>query len=995
MHLISRTLVTFSIALTLAACSDSGSSSSDSSIDIEGWVGAQGFDSAQVIANQVSESGQIAVDVNGIYIGFRESTDGRSKYKAAIQEGESTLLIARGQIADVDRDNTNLATRRQCQLMAGCEIDGNSYAFAEFYPLTSGFEWRSIVYNADDGSRNNVNSVTTLSDAFAYLYDVQNKHENTVYSAYDIVLGNSQLSNLLDLTDVIGDLPANLTELNNLNEAFAGTANQIRYGALIAGLQQLELEYRAAHNVFTDKPFIKVVASEFAADEGQLLNHVAVETRLLTLVALYKTAKDNLTAVLPTITNDSIKSITQQVISLFETQITAAEAQPADSKTTAAADDLSVLLTETEIVDFNLGLEKTKLFVSSLIDYQNTFLEDGYQEELEAYQAMLKAIGDAHKDNLNALVVEFALIQDYYVTCIIGNRECDTSRFVDLETRKDSYDSSTKILILDDGVLTVSQVLANLSVTESGAVTESNAVDVLIVGTLEKNNLVLEVNHTFSDTDKTEISIPSSMRIFYPTIVTEIPKEEETIEGYEIIWGDFQLYDKTVVGSGAETDLSGAFRIFYRGVYDPQNTDVPNSSELRFNIESWVLSALISDSITEGAIDGDTTSLVITATSSNPSLYYPNEKLSSFDGFFTPNNEYNVGEVEAALLTYRLGEELVNFGTDSITVEVIDFLNRLGEDTRYRFYPDFEIEDENDSNGNGDFNEFLTLHLIEECTLEKGTETVSSCGPRTRVFDKRDLQKTINELWELGIFQTTVVDGRGNYFVDFPTTTDAAGCLVLEPLVGTASLDGRLLEQQVLGLNSVRLLTEVSLQDDEDVALPKTLFDMTVIAPTVDKYQVNAALSHNYSGTTTDSADNSEIILGTGTNTNVIRVSYDTSADFENAGNFSVFQGGVELTLGDGSQIVENQDITAFLSRTYDAEAVNYKIIENEEGSAERCVLSVGEIYEKDPADVNQVFYLNYRGVVYGTARPEGDQGIWTIRYIDGTWLIPVTGDNG
>jgi hypothetical protein len=61
----------------------------------------------------------------------------------------------------------------------------------------------------------------------------------------------------------------------------------------------------------------------------------------------------------------------------------------------------------------------------------------------------------------------------------------------------------------------------------------------------------------------------------------------------------------------------------------------------------------------------------------------------------------------------------------------------------------------------------------------------------------------------------------------------------------------------------------------------------------------------------------------------------------------------------------------------------------NAEGQPDRCVSSVGSHYVKNPLDAGQIFYLNYRDVIYGTIRPKGDSGMWTIRYIDGTWMVP------
>jgi len=992
MHLALRTIASLSIALTLVACSSDDSSSSGEAPNIDGWVGAQNLDNAQVVVNQVAESGQVAVDGNGIYVGLRESTDNLSKFIATVNIAESTLLIARGQISNVDKDNNNLATTRSCQLKSGCAVDGSNYEFAEYFPATSGFEWRTIIFNADNGSRNNINAITTMAEAFAYQYDVQNNdYINEVYTAYDIVLANSQLSNLLGITEIVGDLPANLARLQYLDANYAGIANQIRYGALLGALQQLELEYQASHNSLTDPRFMAVVASEYAEDKGQL--YYRTELRELSLETLYQVAHDNLLAIAPSVANSSIKQSVEIEVAKLAEDLVQAQAKPVDTLTTAQADELSQLLTADELSGISLGLEKTKLFVESINALQTTFWEEGYKAELDAYQAMLNDIVVAHKDNLNALVDQFALIQDYYVTCSVGGRDCEAVKFADVIALGPEYDSTTKVLLLggglDKGGLTVSQALADLRVIANGGITESQAIDILIVGTLEINNLVLKVNHTFNDSEATDINVPSSMRIYYPDAVTEVPQAVKEIQGYETIWGDFQLYDKSTIGSVSEADLSGAFRIFYRGVRDPQN---PDGSELRFNIENWVLSSLITDTVTSDD-NGDVTTLIITAQASNAELFYPPTEFAEFDGFFTPNNSNPVGDTEVGLLTYKLGTEFVNYNADGVDVEVIDFLNSLGPDTRYRFYPDMYIEDKNDSNGNGITDELVLVHIIEECELNKGTETVVKCGPKSLIYEERDLQATINDLWELGVFQYTSVDGRGRYFVDF-RTKEVNGCLVLDDLApGGEALDGTLLEQQVLGLDSVRMFSEVSLQNDEGIALPKTLSDMTLIAPTKDKYRVNMALSHNYTETTTDSTSDSEVILGAGSNTNVVRISYDTSADFTNSGNYSVFQAGVELALESG-QVIEDQDITAFLSQTYDPDSVNYTIIENAEGVAERCVQEVGYIYDKNDTDVNQVYHLNYRNVVYGTARPTGDPSIWTVRYIDGTegtmnWVWP------
>lgn len=996
MRLFSTSLLAFSALTFLTACSDSDNGSSSTS-NIEGWVGAQGFNNAQVVVNQLAESGQVSVNTDGIYFGLRESTDSASRFTASVANDETLLFIARGQIANVDKDKDNLASLRQCQIFNGCVVAGNNYQFASYYPLTSGFEWRSVAYTVSDGSRNNVNPITTLAAAYGYQYDVLNYPEdgavaeNTTFSAYDVVLANSQISKLLAIDDIIGDLPANLTQLNNFNANTEDVRNQIRYGALVSAFQFLELEYLKTQSFPSDTGFVREFAQQFAADVGQFYYHSPSVERLVTLESLYQTAHDNLELIAAGIANSEANSAVAQVVTELAEQITTVQSQAADTKTQGVADDLTLLLTESEIEDINIGLEKTKLFVTSLLDYQQTFWQSGYKSELDAYLDYLKTIGDEHKDNLNALVAEFAHVQDYYVTCILGSSECDT-RFADLESRKVGFDNQTKVLTLDSGELVVSQRIADLNLQDNiDEPSESHAMDILITGQLEKNNLVLTLAHDL-DASEENIDVPAAMRVFYSEAVSTVNPDLE-IKGYELIWGDFQLFDKSKLGT-AETELSGAFRIFYRGVRDPQNTNEPNDSELRFNIEDWVLSSTISDKVDdEVESDREVTSLVVTASASNPLDFYPSRKLASFNGFFIPNEDHAIDDVESGLLSYQLGTEEVPFGNGTISVQTIDFINALDDDLRYRFYPDEKVEDEFDTDGDGDLKELVDMHRIEECKLDEISGAVKTCGPKTKVFEKRNLQNTINDFWELGLFQKVTVAGRGTYFVDFPTVTDDNGCLVLDTLVADQpALEGRLIEQQVLGLDSVRVFSEINIEDEQQVDLPKTLLDMTVVAPTANKYRISAALSHNYTGTT---ADNSGLILGTGSNASVLAVSYDTSADFENAGNLSVAKGGVTLNLGDGSTVVEDQDMTAFFSQTYDPASVNYKIVEDEEGRADRCVLSVGDPYAKDPADLAQVFYLNYRDVVYGTARPEGAGNVWTIRYIDGSWLIPADGSTG
>lgn len=1005
MRFISRSIVLISAVAILSACSDSGGSKNKSSlVSVEGWVGAQGFNNAQVVVNQIAESGQVSVSTADIYLGLRESTDGSGKFTATVAPDEAIMFIARGQVANVDKDLNNLATTRQCQVASGCLVAGTNYAFSSYYPATTGFEWRSVVYTQEKGSQNNVNPITTLASAFAYTYNVLTTYqsdivrENDTFTPYDVVLANSQVANLFGLTDIIGLTPANLTKLNNFSDQ-----KQIRYGALIVALQQLEFEYN--QNNTTSEDFITVLVEQFVQDEGQLFyQDAAGNARALVLTELYTAAHENLTALASKVTNTEAKTAVNAVINQLKAEASAAKDKDVTAKTAAKPDDLSVLLSATELAAISIGLEKTKLFVNSLLDYQHTFWQEGYKSEIDEYAALLKKVGDKNKDSLNALVAEFALIQDYYVNCSIGG-QCnaqDNPDYPALEMRFTlSYNEATKVLTLSGtgGELTVSQKLADLNINDSiTEPTSSQAIDVFITGSMNLNGLVLNLEHKMDSTAE-NIDVPSSMRIYYTQKVSSIQAANNAglkPSGYEVIWGDFELSDGSVqldpaVAETTEIELEGSFRIFYRGVQDPQNTNKPNDSELRFNIEELVLTSTISDNIDDDAgSDTETTTVVITASASNAIDYYPAKKFASFNGFFESNDSLAVGSIPG-LLTYSLGTETVQVGSRKVEAETADFINKNGVDIRYRFYPTEGVTDNFDIDGDGNYKEKVDMHYLEECVLNEINNTVELCGQKTRVFTKRDRQNTLNELWKLGVIQNITVPGRGSYMVDIPATKNSQGCYELNTLVegNPLPLDGTLLEPMVLGLDTVRFYTEVNLKDANQVSLPRTLLDMTIVAPTKDKYRINASLSHNYTGSLTD---DSGLILGSGTAASVLAVSYDTSSDFKNMGNISIAKGGVELSLND-VKFSEDQDITGFLTQTYDPSTVHYKIIEGADGQPERCVLSLDGNYIKDPLAVNSVYYLNYRDVLYGTARKEN--GIWIIRYLDGSWLIPGTAESG
>ncbi|MFK4751847.1 hypothetical protein [Oceanobacter antarcticus] len=947
----------------LTGCSNGSSSSSTVSVKV--WVSQGDFDDAYVWSTAVTEGGQLSVDSEGRLSHSEYDTDEDSEIKATIASEEVQQFTLVGKVEDTDLDVPG--TTRLCQWMDGCITAAATVAFGERYSAI-GSLWRTVAYDLQSDERVRLTPFTDLAATLAYerLYLESTAEWDTTgyYSAWSVVQSVSQLSRLLGVEDIQTTRPADLTHIDNWNGSQASTLDQIRYGALVSAWSHLEESYAG------DTTLVAEVGADIVTNDGQWLQ--SGDSQTVSLAQLFQLARDNLAAL--EVTNTTAATYVATVIGTFDTDIAALQ----DGELTAVVPEtIENLVGSGDYDDFILGLQRTKAFVDTLRTYQDSFFEEGYREEVDAYLDMVKAVGDDNADEFQALIDAYLQTYELYTSCYL-NAGCPTQdSSMAWLTSIDSYNSATGILKLNDGAITVSQRVADVNTTDDDDEPDaSHAIDVLIVGTYQQGDLVFNIDHYYeNDDDDNDIERPSAVRVYYTDEVSQLADSSSNeIIGYELRWGDFEFYDQTTLNTADELEFDGYFRLFYRGVRDPLDA----TSALRFNIDTVVLDSRVSDNVKgDNGDDDEYADLYVGAAASNAAEFYPDQEFAPFTGFFTPNSsaDFAKGTVASGLLSYATGSETVK----NQAVEYLDIHVPLGESLRYRLYPTIEREDESDVDGDDDLDELVNTYDTEECYLVQNGSTwaVDTCEPKNRYYGEADFTDYVNTLWASGVLSRISIDGRGTYFVEWAAnSTDSNGCMVLDDLESSsADLDGTLYDPMVLGLNTLRFQTEVILDNQ-----PDTLLDVYINAPTVDDYRITAALSHDYSSTSTSGY----VTIGSGSSLDRIILNYRTDYTFETTGSLAIYKDGVSLSLDDGSTDKVDSTLTLYLNESNGADPLPYTYLVNDEGDYERCVTSNQAEWDESYSLDTATFYLNYRDVVYGRITKEN--GTWVVRYIDGTF---------
>jgi hypothetical protein len=950
------------LALMLSGCSDNDSSRSTVSAVVK--VGHEDIDAALVRSIAVQESGLPAVDAEGRVspsASYTTNDEGRVSVSVPSEEIQLFRVLGRVEKSESDID----PTLRLCQWVAGC----GETPFAQWYPVTTELDWRSVVRDLSSDETIRVTPLTDLAAELAferqYLESVQDANGGSgfwvasgYYTDYSVEQAISQLSRLFGILNVQTSAPADLTDPASWDGSDA-VANQdkLRYGAIVAALQGM---------AFDNPSILSELRQQLVEHDGQL----RTSGDGLTLVSVYQAAIDNLNQ-LSELTERAAQYRTAVVTALQE-DIVALQQM---GELTAVKPASVTELLGGDLEDFTLGLARTKAFVDRLQNLEGQFFEEGYRPQLDAYLEQMKALGDEHADNLDAVVQAFIQTQELYVACYADAAQCNANgRDWPWLQSVDGFDG--EILRLNGGAIEVAQQPADINATDDeDEPAESQAIDVLIKGQYQQGDLRFVVDHYYEDDDSDEpIESPAGVRLYYSQASASVQPGNEVI-AYELRWPDFQMYDVTDLGTAQETEVSGSYILFLRGVKDPQNPD----SERRFNIDSVILNGRISDVVSDDNDDDDEKSVIsLTASAVNADEFYPAKRFASFNGFFTPHGGegFEKGSMVADLVQYQLGSETIA-GQD---VEYLDFIVRGGDAERYRFYPTVERTDDKDRDNDDDRSETYLTHDREVCDLVESGEgwQVDSCQPKVRALEPRDRDDLLNDLWKAGVLSRVQVPGRGIYFIDWPAEQGTDQCLQMSPIADSGVMSGTLYEPMVLGLNSLRFSTELDLEYGIK-GEPRTLLSATVTANTLEDYSASVALSHDY-----NSISGSDLLVGSGGSLDRIIVSYATNRTFDIRGSLAVYQDGVNLTLADGE--VDKIDSELSLVGVQDRELtpLPYRYVIDEDGNYDRCVIANQAEFDTTTKLEDMVFNLNFRDTVYGQVRNEN--GVWVVRYIDGTF---------
>src|SRR5690554_4086189 len=969
---IKRTLlVVLATSLALVGCSSDKDNFRTNSFPAEVTAGQQDISNALIRSAEILVTGLPDENNEGMlnYQSFYTQANGTATVVLPLNPGSKMRLFELVTLP-ANSDINQAASVSRCQWVAGCSKGGKKFG-DEFNPI---YQWQSVVFDLKKDEKVVVTPLTHLAAAlafeFAYAETPEGENNTQIeqpkwqatgyYSPYSVEQAVSQVSRLFGISNVQTTFPADLTRINSLNSKDPISAkNSIRYGAILAAW---------AHLQETNAEFTENATNEFLDNNAQIMQKDAAgrQVSVLTLKTIYSLAKENLENLekLP-VNNAGIKSLITDVVNEFDSDLTKLNADLTDTSPASIKD----LFGDTAFNDYKLGVERTKLFVEDLVDGATKLIDSEYffgkeyDTALRGYIDQQKQFFKTNKDNFNEVLKSLKSAESIYIDSYYGS-DCSSSLGATLWS---DCNYSGNVLTLTDDISGKQVTLSMKNVTSN-----KQAVDIEMTGELQINNVNNDLLFKLNDSATSK----SRVRLFYSEETSQVL--DSTIEpiGYEYNWASFS-FNNTV------QEWTGNFSLLYRGVSDPTGI----SSEQHFNIDTLRLSSRISDHI--GGTDSDdkeASSVFIAAQSSTADTYYnPDEKFGKINGFFTEQSVNAVQDIPG-LVSYKLGEELIH----NQTVKYFDFYinDESAQSFRYRFYPDV-VRNQNAAGqytvGN---NDAITTHKMAVCPLSKKSKkngewgVDGACSPAQVFNGKRNLQKSINNLWQAGVFSYVDIPGKGEYFVTLPSSpAGTESCHVLKDLSGNVGVgfDGELVSSAVLGLDLLRVTTEVILEGQ-----PRTLLDVLISAPKEDRYNVTAALSHNYSNLNED-----KIFVGTGNNLDRLIFNYNTDSSFKRMGSLNVYKNGVTL-----AEKKVDAELMLGLNQDYvvreegNSTALPHKYITASNGGQQICV-TANEPFKgptiDDAFDKEAVLSLTFRGVVYGSIRNE--RGMWIARFIDGTWI--------
>ena len=1036
------------IAVFLAGCSgNSDTSSLKKSDEIKYFTGVVNNSSVKgitVSALPIGKHGQFANNESNTAKSRSQLSDdsGHFGFSLSLRDAGPYVLVATPPTPATSEDEPEPlvgTAEMSCQLVAGCLLKTETVSFGEFYALPLKSQWQAAIASVSKGQFININSITEMATIFAYTAYVNDgvnadlgetdKAAKNYYSNYGISKANSQTAALFGLGDVLSTEPANLALLHTLNVSSSSSIEEsIRYGALLAAWQQLDLEFNK-DLLETETSFQEKVIPEFLANKGQLYQAAALDGQVLTLKKLYQAALSNLEAV-KTYHSSLARSLPKEIdlaINRFKSEIALLK----DGQLTEAEPVIPKHYTD----DYFDAVTKTKAMVNYLSDLQSNFATAEYRESIKASSDLVTAETRRLSPKFDKIFNKLLSIYEYYLSCT--HAACDTQsewHSADGSAGNTYVESEKKLIIVKSGGtnLVVSQGLVFDKKNPEGS-TSTNAHDLFLSGVLEFDGLLLKLSDFTSENSG---GVKSSVRFSYPVVTPALPLQPEKIIGgkgasvdesrvpdyIELVLPNFELYDTSQVGMSNEFKVSGAFTALMFANTDADDLLKDDDEKLgkRYNLSSVKATLKFNgrDKSREGSdieirdnaffyIDASASESFVA--SDNFTAYFPDTVYPTFESFFKPREGFEVGEISPSnLVVSRKGTMNLpaldaegDFNdTDEVEVEYIELDYEVGGLERYVAYPKNAGEDKfwgiicATLPENEDYlevtNSYTRPRIDEDGNPvlddegEPILDSVFTCLFRERYDGDSTPDNVVNKVYakNKNLFNLREYNGHGAYRINYSLTDG-----VLDPFPASdKSYTGTLEQPIVLGVDSMRLQFKPNLVSSlGDSYLPESILDISLVWRTHDLISVDVFLAFDTEQIVNNNDGSGLPYLAAGNESESFSIAYKTDAEGNELGEYALAWGGIRFTDG-GTKMVKTSDES--LKEGLFSEIgsnVNYG---GETGELDKKCGFFGRnntpVAEKK---CDAIAYFTFRGLVTGSLREERD-GVYVIRYIDGSWQV-------
>jgi hypothetical protein len=965
------------IVISLFGCSgNSDTTSIDSSRDIKRFAGVVNNSSvkgAEVAAIPIGKHGQFTFDENDELQADTKFIDDKGRYRFTLDVrdvGPYVLSITTPEFEP--ETESEKAAKSSCQLALGCDVNEVSLiSFGEYFTLAANQHWSAAVESVAEGQFIVINPITEMARVLGFFTYKNDSVETSTtegstpapnyYSNYGIVKGNSQTASVLGLGDILSIEPANLALLHMLDtNTSTAIEESIRYGALLAAWQKLELEY---NNQLVEGDFIfqHEAIFQFLENQGQLYQADSSGVQVLTLKKWYEAAFKNLEEVRDYHANLNrvVPKEVALVLARFDNEI----GDLIDGEPTAGVP----VIHEQFVDDYSDAVVKTKAMVNYLSNLQSNFATEEYRNSIKASSDLVTAETRRLSPSFDLILQKILSVNAYYLSCTHG--ACDT--------QSEWHSAEENVFVASENTLTIVQAGGTTLELSQGLVfdesndeesTSTNTHDLFLSGVLEFDGLRLELSDF---TPEGEVGVKSSARFSFPTALEKLPLPPQKIAGgmgasvdeslvpdyIELVMPSFKLYDSAQEGESNELKVSGFLTALMIANIDAGDliegkADTEKLGK-RYNLAN-VKATLILSGQSKGQVESsagvvtelrDNALFYMEASASesfvsgqDSTAYFPDTVYPTFEAFFKPRAGLELAKTSPfPLVITRLGtmnlQRLDSDGgfsedlNDVVEVKYIELDYEIGGLERYVVYPKASDDDQYwglicttlpEDEADLDATDGYTKPVVDDdgkpVLDSEGNQlqrALMACPFRDKYTGEDNPDDFVNQVYakNKNLVNLREYNGHGVYRIKYPVNAEG----LLKPFTQETPHLGIVEESIVLGVDSMRLQFKPNLVNQAGASyLPESILDISLVWRTHDLIDVNALLAFDSTRVINNPNGSGLPYLAVGSDSESYSVAYRTDADGNESGEYVMAWAGVNFVDGpipaDGTKVMQKTD---------------------------------------------------------------------------------------